>query len=79
MHGERRFTSLDPHAGYWQVPVAEDDKDSTGIVTRHDLFRFARMTFGLANAPGTLHRMMVAVFRGWPGRTVLVYLDDVII
>lgn len=79
MHGARRFTSLDLHAGYWQVPVAEEDRDKTGFVTRRGLFRFIRMPFGLANAPGTFQRMMDKVLRGLSWQCCLVYLDDVII
>ncbi|GMF51122.1 unnamed protein product [Phytophthora fragariaefolia] len=79
MHGARRFTSLDLHAGYWQVPVAEDDRDKTAFVTRQGLFRFVRMPFGLSNAPGTFQRMMDAVPRGRTWKSCLVYLDDVII
>ncbi|OWZ06249.1 Gag-pol fusion protein [Phytophthora megakarya] len=79
LHGSRRFTSLDLHSGYWQVPVAAKDRDKTGFVTRRGLYRFVRMPFGLANAPGTFQRMMNAVLRGLTWQTCLVYLDDVII
>ncbi|GMF26487.1 unnamed protein product [Phytophthora fragariaefolia] len=79
LHGARRFTSLDLHAGYWQVPVAEKDRDKTGFITRKGLFRFVRMTFGLANGPGTFQRMMDAVLRGLTWQSCLVYLDDVIV
>ncbi|GMF32601.1 unnamed protein product [Phytophthora fragariaefolia] len=77
--GSVRFTSLDLHSGNWQVPVAEKDRDKTGFVTRRGLFRFVRMPFGLANAPGTFQRMMDAVLRGLTWQTCLVYLDGVII
>ncbi|POM77926.1 LOW QUALITY PROTEIN: Hypothetical protein PHPALM_4615 [Phytophthora palmivora] len=76
LHGARRYTSLDMHSGYWQVPVAAKDRDKTGFVTRKGLFRFVRMPFGLANAPGTFQRMMGA---GLTWQTCLVYLDDVIV
>jgi hypothetical protein len=79
MHGAQRFSSLDLHAGYWQVPVAMKDRDKTVFVTRKGLFRFVRMPFGLANAPGTFQRMMDAVMRGLTWQCCLVYLDDVII
>jgi hypothetical protein len=78
MHGAQRFSSLDLHAGCWQVPVALKDRDKTGFVTRKGLFRFVRMPFGLANAPGTFQRMMDAVLRGLTWQCCLVYLDDVI-
>ncbi|OWZ21395.1 LOW QUALITY PROTEIN: Retroelement [Phytophthora megakarya] len=67
LHGARRFSSLDLQAGYWQVPVAEADRDKTGFVTRQGRFRFVRMPFGLANAPRTYVE------------SCLVYLDDVIV
>ncbi|GMF58803.1 unnamed protein product [Phytophthora fragariaefolia] len=79
LHGARRFTTLDLHSGYRQVPVAKKDRDKTGFVTRRGLFRFVRMPFGLANTPGTFQRMMDAVLRGLMWQTCLVYLDDVII
>ncbi|KAE9023029.1 hypothetical protein PR001_g13014 [Phytophthora rubi] len=79
LHGARRFTSLDLHAGYWQAPVAAADRDKTGFVTRQGLFRFIRMHFGLANAPETFQRMMNATLRGLTWQSCLVYLDDVIV
>ncbi|KAE9262120.1 hypothetical protein PF008_g32686 [Phytophthora fragariae] len=51
LHGAKRYTSLDLHAGYWLVLVALKDRDKTAFVTRQGLFRFMRMPFGLANAP----------------------------
>ncbi|KAE8953830.1 hypothetical protein PR001_g32729, partial [Phytophthora rubi] len=36
LHGAKRYTSLDLHAGYWQVPVALKDRDKTAFVTRQD-------------------------------------------
>lgn len=79
LHGARRFTSLDLHSGYWQIPVAAQDKDKTGFVTRRGLFRFVRMPFGLSNAPGTFQRVMDAVLRGLTWQSCLVYLDDIIV
>ncbi|KAE9216132.1 hypothetical protein PF005_g9177 [Phytophthora fragariae] len=61
------------------VPVALKDRDKTAFVTRQGLFRFMRMPFGLANAPGTFQRMVDAVLRGLTWQTCLVYLDDVIV
>jgi len=79
MHWSRRLASLDMHTGYWQVPVAAKDRDKTAFVTRRGLFRFVRMPFGLANAPGTFERMMDAILQRLPWQCCLVNLDDVII
>ncbi|GMG16831.1 unnamed protein product [Phytophthora fragariaefolia] len=75
----RRFTSLDLHAGYWQLAVAQEDRPKTAFTTRRGLFRFCRMPFGLCNAPSTFQRLMDCVLRGLTWVCCLVYLDDVII
>lgn len=73
MHGTERYTSLDLHAGYWQLAVAPEDKPKTAFTTRKGLFQFCRMPFGLCNAPST------CVLRGLTWVSSLVYLDDVIV
>ncbi|OWZ14948.1 Pol Polyprotein [Phytophthora megakarya] len=64
LHGARRYTNLNMHSGYWQVPVALKDRDKTGFRTRKGVFKFVRVPFGLANTPGTFQRMVDAVLRG---------------
>ncbi|KAE8973500.1 hypothetical protein PR001_g26291, partial [Phytophthora rubi] len=73
------FTTLDLRAGYWQILVAEDDKDKTAFTTKQGLYRFVRMPFGLTNAPSTFQRMMNSVLRGLTWKTCLVYLDDIVV
>ncbi|KAE8977386.1 hypothetical protein PF011_g23668 [Phytophthora fragariae] len=79
LHGSQRFTSLDLHSGYWQLGVAKEDRAKTAFTTRHGLFQFLRMHFGLCNAPSTLQRLMDCVLRGLTWICCLVYLDDVVI
>ena len=47
------FTTLDCNAGYWQVPVAPEDRDRTKLTPSLGTFRYTRMPFGLRNAPAT--------------------------
>ena len=77
MHGAKIFSSLDLCQGYFQVPVAEKDRDKTGFITPDGCFRFKRMPFGVCNGPATFSRLMNQVLAGLDN--VLVYLDDIII
>ena len=54
LSGARCFTTLDLAAGYWQAPVAEEDKKNSTFVTQKSSWQFNKMPFGLANAPANL-------------------------
>ena len=77
--GAKVFTTLDLASGYWQVEVDVADREKTAVTTRHGLFEFPVMPFGLCNAPGTFQRLMEFVLAGLQWQTCLVYLDDVIV
>ena len=73
------FTTLDLASGYWQVEVDVADREKTAFTTRHGLFEFQIMPFGLCNEPGMFQRLMKFVLAGLHWQTCLVYLDDVIV
>ena len=73
------FTTLDANSGYWQLPVAEGDRDKTTFTTFAGTFRYKRMPFGLRNAPATFQRALDIILSGVRWQTCLIYLDDVII
>ena len=79
LSGAKIFTTLDLASGYWQVEVDDADREKTAFTTRHGLFEFQVMPFGLCNAPGTFQRLMEFVLAGLQWQTCLVYLDDVIV
>ena len=66
-------------SGYWQVEVAEQDREKTAFTTQQGLFEFRVMPFGLCNAPATFQRLMDLVLAGIQWSKCLVYLDDIII
>ena len=72
------ITTLDLAKGYWQVPVAPDDRDKTAFVSPLGLFRFTTMPFGLCGAPATFQRLMDNVLRGQQ-HFARAYLDDIVI
>ena len=79
LNGVAWFCTIDLRAGYHNIPVAEEDRDKTAIITRRGLFRYRRMPFGLSSAPGTFQRLMDLVFSGLNFYSVLVYLDDLVV
>ena len=77
--GKAKFiTTLDLAKGYWQVPLAKEDREKTAFTTPNGLYQFLTMPFGLSGAPATFQRMMDEVLRGL-NSFVGVYLDDIVI
>ena len=77
--GQAKYiTTLDLAKGYWQVPVAEEDRHKTTFITPRGLYQFKMMSFGLCGAPATFQQMMDQVIRGLH-KFANAYLDDLII
>ena len=69
------ISTFDAKSGYWQIPVAEEDRWLTAFVTHDGLCEWLRMPFGLKNAGATFVRAVRTVLR--PVRDVAEsYVDD---
>ncbi|CAF1231754.1 unnamed protein product [Adineta ricciae] len=77
--GSRYFTTFDLKAGYWQIPIAEEDKKKTAFITTDGLYEFNVLPFGLSNAPATFQRTINSVLGSLRWDITLVYLDDTIV
>lgn len=77
--GAKLFSTLDITAAYNQIPVREKDIPKTAFVTKHGLWEYTTMPFGLCNAPATFQRVMEVAMSGLQWNTCLIYLDDLII
>lgn len=70
------FSKMDFVKGYWQTPMAEQDKQKTAFSTPFGLYQFKRMPFGLQNAGATYGRMMRKVLEGLQASDN--FVDDVL-
>ena len=66
-------------SGYYQLEVVEEDRDKTTCETKYGLFSFRRMLFVLCNAPATFSRLISLVLRGLSWKSVIAFLDDVVL
>ena len=73
------FSTLDCNAGYWQIPMAEQDKEKTTFVTSSGTYSFNVMPFGLTNAPATFQRTMNTILEPFINKFAFVYLDDILV
>jgi len=70
------FSKMDFCKGYWQIPMAEDDRAKTAFATPFGLYQFRQMPFGLQNAGATYGKMMRQVLDGLQSTDN--FVDDVI-
>jgi len=73
------FFMLDCDAGYWQFPIAEDDKPKTAFNCHSGTYQCTRVPFGLCNALATFQWAIDIILSGVKWQNVLVYLDDLFI
>ncbi|GBO20906.1 Transposon Ty3-I Gag-Pol polyprotein [Araneus ventricosus] len=71
------FSKIYLFKAYFQIPIAEEHKCKTAIITPFGLYEFNVMSFGLKNAPATFQRFIHEVLRGLD--FVFPYLDDILI
>ena len=74
-----RISFLDAFQGYYQIPLALGDQEKTTFFTPTRNYHYKVMPFGLKNAGFTYQRMMNRMFEPQLGKSIEVYIDDMVV
>lgn len=77
--GSQWFSVLDLRSGYYQIAMAEEDKEKTAFICPLGFFQFERMPQGITGAPATFQRLMERAVGDMHLLEAIVYLDDIIV
>ena len=77
--GHPWMSFLDAFQGYHQIQLALDDQKKTTFVTPVGNYHYKVMPFGLKNAGLIYQRMMTKMFKPQLGRSIEVYIDDMVV
>ena len=75
----RIFTKIDLRGAYNLLRIRPGDEWKTAFVCPQGQFEYMVMPFGLKTAPAIFQSMMEDIFSDLLGKTVLIYLDDILI
>ena len=76
--GNKLLSFMDAFSGYNQIMMHPSDKDKTSFINGQGLYCFKVMPFGLKNIAATYQRMVNKLFKEQIGRSIEVYIDDMI-
>lgn len=79
VHGAKFFSIIDLRSGFHQISIRPEDREKTAFRTRFGSYEYTVLPMGLCNAPGTFMQLMNDTFRDLLDRSVLAFLDDVLI
>ena len=70
---------LDAYSCYNQISMYLPNEQKTTFITPYDMYCYKVIPFGLKNVRATNQRMMSRVFEPLLGKTVEVYIDDILV
>ncbi|KAJ9551982.1 hypothetical protein OSB04_016027 [Centaurea solstitialis] len=77
--GHELLTFMDAYSGYNQILMHTDDQEKTTFMTDKGIYCYKVMPFGLKNAGSTYQRLVNKMFKEHLGRTMEVYIDDMLV
>ena len=79
LSGAKLFSTLDLTSGYFQIPLKESDIPKSAFISKHGLFEFTSLPFGMVNSGATFKRIMELAFKGLQWQICLIYIDNCIV
>ncbi|XP_072076612.1 uncharacterized protein [Arachis hypogaea] len=76
--GYRYLCFMDAYSRYNQIPIHRPDEDKTAFIMPGGIYCYKVMPFALKNAGATYQRLMNKIFSELKGKTVEVYVDDIL-
>ncbi|XP_056860130.1 uncharacterized protein LOC130508574, partial [Raphanus sativus] len=77
--GHRLLSFMDAFSGYNQIMMDPEDQEKTAFITERGTYCYKVMPFGLKNAGATYQRLVNKMFAGQLGKTMEVYIDDMLV
>ncbi|XP_074373641.1 uncharacterized protein LOC141713990 [Apium graveolens] len=77
--GHALLSFMDAYSGYNQIPMYGPDQEHRSFITDRGLYCYIGMPFGLINAGATYQRLVNMMFKDQIGRTMEVYVDDMLV
>jgi hypothetical protein len=77
--GAKVFSNVNLRLGYHQIKIYPEDVPKTAFSTKHGLYEYLVMSFGLTNAPAHLMYLMNSIFMTELHKFVVVFIDDILV
>jgi hypothetical protein len=77
--GTQVFSKIDLRSGYHQIKICAEDIPKTAFTTRHGLYEYLVMSFGLMNMPTHFMYLMNSVSMPKLDQFVVVFIDDTLV
>jgi len=78
MAGHELMSFMGAFSGYHQMPLVEEDQKKASFITDTGLYRYNVMLFRLKNVGATYQWLVNNVFTTLIGKTMELYMDDMI-
>jgi hypothetical protein len=77
--GSKFFAKFDLRSGYWQFPVAEEDRSKLAFQALGRRYQYRTVAMGHVQSSFHVQRQMHKIFAEHVGNGILIYIDDIVV